>query len=592
MSTANHQPTNHPRATSNKLKLLPLAACCLLLSACQFNSQLPEQPTPEVTDDVTQAETASANFSQESLLSLLTAELAGQRNQPITAAENYSQQAASTQDPKVAERAYQIAEYIGIADKALDNALIWANSAPQEPAAQRAATLELLKAQKYNQAIEYLDQAIALDSESDNHFDFIVLAASHAELEAKQHLNSYFQRLLKDNPQQVSLLLSSAILLQQQEPEQALNQLQLISNKDVDSRVLLLKAQLLMQLERPEQSLKVTEQLLTREPYNTNIRVDYARQLIALNKLEQARSEFLTLHQQSPDEDDFRLALAYLNMDLEAWQEAMVYLHDLLARDSYIDIAYYNLGRCLEELGDTQDAIAAYSSVTARQQFLAAQQRILDILIKQDSLSQFEQQLQQIETDFPNLQLQAELMRAETLSRNHYYDLAWNGIQQALLNFPGEHRLLYTRAILAEKRGDLQQLEQDLRQIIHEDPQHAIALNALGYTLADRTSRYDEALLLIETSHQLNPDDPATLDSLGWIYYKLEQLEQALQYLEQAHAIYPDAEIAAHLGEVLWQQGKKRQARKVWQQAWQKEPNHPVLQETIERLDNRKGWLP
>ncbi|MBP8263374.1 MAG: tetratricopeptide repeat protein, partial [Pseudomonas sp.] len=111
-----------------------------------------------------------------------------------------------------------------------------------------------------------------------------------------------------------------------------------------------------------------------------------------------------------------------------------------------------------------------------------------------------------------------------------------------------------------------------------------MALNALGYTLADRTERYDEALQLIELAHQINPQDPAILDSLGWVHYRLGNLQQAEQYLRQAFAAFPDHEVAAHLGEVLWLRGKQREARQVWRQALDAQPDSTILRETLLRL--------
>ena len=106
----------------------------------------------------------------------------------------------------------------------------------------------------------------------------------------------------------------------------------------------------------------------------------------------------------------------------------------------------------------------------------------------------------------------------------------------------------------------------------------------LGYTLADRTTRYTEAKSLIERAHRLKPDDPAILDSLGWVYYRSGNLQQAEIYLRQALQAFPDAEIAAHLGEVLWMQGKHQEAREIWQQSLQRQPDSTILRSTMQRL--------
>ena len=161
-------------------------------------------------------------------------------------------------------------------------------------------------------------------------------------------------------------------------------------------------------------------------------------------------------------------------------------------------------------------------------------------------------------------------------------------INQALDDFTDDPSLLYTRAMIADKRNDLAQLEQDLRLIIQRNLKSAMALNALGYTLADRTDRLEEARQLIEQAHELEPSDAAITDSLGWVYYRLGDLVTAERLLREAFASFPDAEVAAHLGEVLWQQNKRTEARKIWNKAFKAQPNDTVLIETIQRLTDKE----
>jgi len=153
-----------------------------------------------------------------------------------------------------------------------------------------------------------------------------------------------------------------------------------------------------------------------------------------------------------------------------------------------------------------------------------------------------------------------------------------------LKQYPDDLNLLYTRAMQAEKRNDLAQMERDLRQIIKRDPDNAMALNALGYTLSDRTTRYAEAKTLIEQAHQLSPEDPAVLDSLGWVNFRLGNLDEAERYLRQALERFPDQEVAAHLGEVLWAKGKQREAKQIWAKFLKEQPDSPILRSTIKRL--------
>ena len=149
-------------------------------------------------------------------------------------------------------------------------------------------------------------------------------------------------------------------------------------------------------------------------------------------------------------------------------------------------------------------------------------------------------------------------------------------------NSPDNPDLLYDRALYAVELGRIDILEQDLSKVIQNDPNHADALNALGYTLADQTTRYGEALMYIERALALKPDSAAILDSMGWVQYRLGNNLEALRYLRRALELQPDAEIAAHLGEVLWVTGDREEARKVWQAALADNPDDELLQRLME----------
>jgi tetratricopeptide (TPR) repeat protein len=138
--------------------------------------------------------------------------------------------------------------------------------------------------------------------------------------------------------------------------------------------------------------------------------------------------------------------------------------------------------------------------------------------------------------------------------------------------------------MVAEQLGNIKQLEEDLGYIIERDPQTATALNALGYTLADKTKRLDEALELIQKARSIAPTDPAITDSLGWVYYKMGRTEESLKLLEEAYKTFPDPEVAAHLGEVLWQSGQFDKAREIWQEGLKKQPTSKIITNTLDRL--------
>ncbi|MGP9825134.1 tetratricopeptide repeat protein [Ectopseudomonas khazarica] len=565
---------------------LALVTAIALLSGCQTFAPSEPDGTPPVqeADQSTQLKPEEyGSFSQETLFALLTAELAGQRNRFDIALGNYVQQANATGDPAVAERAFRIAEYLGAEQAALDSALIWAQNAPQNIDAQRAAAVQLARAGRYDESMTYMEQV--LQRQGDTHFDFLALSAAETDPDTRAGLLQGFDRLLNKNPDNSQLLFGKAILLQQDgRAEEALELLEERPGSAKEVSPLLLRARLLQSLGRGEEALPLLQKGIRENPDDKRLRLTYARLLVEQDRLDDAKGEFSKLVQENPNDDDLRFSLALVCLEAEAWEEAIVYLEELVERRSHVDAAHYNLGRAYEELEDSDSALQEYGMVGPSNDYLPAQQRQAELLFNQQRNDDASRRLAEAREAQPDYAIQLYLIEAEGLSNHDQVDSAWQVINQGLEQFPDDLNLLYTRAMLAEKRDDLAQLEHDLRYILEREPDHAMALNALGYTLADRTTRYQEAHDLIEKAHQLNPDDPAILDSLGWVNYRLGNLEEAERFLRLALKKFPDHEVAAHLGEVLWAQGKQREARSVWREALAETPDSPILRDTLSRL--------
>ena len=567
-------------------RTLALLTASLLLAGCQSLATHPDGTPPvEDTDTGTPLEQPKqyASFSEETLYALLTAELAGQRDRFDIALGNYVQQANATQDPGVAERAFRIAEYLGAEQAALDSALIWSGSAPDNVDAQRAVAIQLARAGRYDESMAHMEKV--LQGQGDTHFDFLALSAAETDPDTRAGLLQSFDRLLQKYPENGQLLFGKALLLHQDgRAEEALALLEAHPASKEQVPPLLLRARLLQGLNRGDEALPLLENGIERFPGDKRLRLAYARQLVELQRLDDAKREFSGLLQQYPDDDDLRYSLALVCLESQAWDEAAVYLEELVARNAHVDAAHFNLGRLYEQREDGESALIEYALVGPGDDYLPAQVRQTEILFNGGRAAEASSRLARARDSQPDYAIQLYLIESEALANRQRLDEAWQVVDQALQQFPGDTNLLYTRAMLAEKRGDLSGLERDLRSIIRREPDNATALNALGYTLADRTTRYEEARALIEKAYQLNPNDPATLDSMGWVHYRLGNLEEAERYLRAALEQYPDHEVAAHLGEVLWSRGKQREARKVWAAALKDQPDSPILRATIQRL--------
>ncbi len=558
-----------------------------LLGGCQALTAPTTDGTPPIEEiDGAQATAEPqeyASFSQETLFALLTAELAGQRNRFDIALGNYVQQANATQDAGVAERGFRIAEYLGAEQAALDTALIWAKNAPDNLDAQRAAAVQLARAGRYDESMSYMESV--LQRQGDTHFDFLALSAAETDPDTRAGLLQSFERLLAKYPDNQQLLFGQAVLLQQDgRPQEALDLLEAQPGKLSSVAPLLLRARLLQSLERGDEALPLLRKAIDKHPDDKRLRLTYARLLVEQNRLDEAKGEFAALLQRYPTDDDLRLSLALVCLEGESWREGITYLEELIARDSHVDAAHFNLARAYEALNKPERALQAYAKVGPGNDYLPAQSRLANLLLDRGRSDEAAARLKKAREAQPDYAIQLYLIESEALAEHQQHERAWQLIQQALEQFPEDLNLLYTRAMLAEKRDDLGQLEADLRFILEREPDNAMALNALGYTLADRTTRYDEAKTLIEQAYQLDPNDPAILDSLGWVHYRLGNLDEAERLLRQALQRFPDHEVAAHLGEVLWARGKQREARKVWAGALKEQPDSSILRGTLLRL--------
>jgi tetratricopeptide (TPR) repeat protein len=251
----------------------------------------------------------------------------------------------------------------------------------------------------------------------------------------------------------------------------------------------------------------------------------------------------------------------------------------------YTNEARFYLGQIAETNNNFAAALNWYEGINnTDQNYFDARINMVRILSRQGKTDDARDQLHSITTDTPQQTIRLMRVEGEILTDEGHYQDAMNLYNKALNDDRYDAEVLYARAMLAEKMGRFEILEKDLRHILEHEPDNIQALNALGYSLADRTDRYHEALALIKRALELSPNDYYILDSMGWVLYRLGRLDEAAEHLQRARELRNDPEVAAHLGEVLWVMGDQAGARKIWGTALQAKPDDKNLLEVIKKF--------
>ena len=257
---------------------------------------------------------------------------------------------------------------------------------------------------------------------------------------------------------------------------------------------------------------------------------------------------------------------------------------DASAGDQSLTQAWLLLAQAAEQRGDFVTAEARLARIEDPQRALDVQTRRALLLARQGKVQEARALVRSApERDAADARAKV-LAETQVLREVKQWSEAYALLEAANQRFPNDTDLLYEQAMMAEKIAQLDAMETLLRRVIELKPDHAHAYNALGYSLADRNLRLTEAKSLIERALQLTPGDPFITDSLGWVEFRLGNREEALRLLRQAYQARPDAEIAAHLGEVLWASGQKDEARRIWAEAGSRDSGNDVLRETQQRL--------
>lgn len=571
-----------------------LLSLALVVSACSTvptqtgPATSPEIPAPQVSQDTyqpTPPKRPDLELTEDILFKLLVAEIAGQRGQLDVAVKNYLELARSTRDPEIASRATRIAVYARDDQSAFEAAKIWLELDPVNTDAHQVLAVMAVREGDIDTALAHFDHIL---KNSDALLDqkLWVIANLLGKEQDQAMAKEIMDRLMaghQDDPE--ALYAYAHVMARMDEVDRARELLEHVLELVPDNiNAAMSYVSILQKQGNTGSAIEWLEKSLNNKKDNFNLRMIYARLLTDEKRFGDARRQFEILATEAPNNTDVLFALGLLYLQDNRLDESETYFQRLSDLGERKEDANYYLGRIAEEKNDLEKAAVWYQSLQQGNNYFDAQVRFGMILAKQGKIEEARQHLQGIRvegTEQKNILIQAE---GELLSEEKRYDDALAIYNEALKdNYDAD--LLYSRAMLAEKMGRLDILEADLKVILERDPKNSQALNALGYTLADRTDRYEEAYEFIKQALEINPNDFYILDSMGWVLYRLGRLEESEDYLNKALAVRQDPEIAAHLGEVLWVKGDKAAAKEIWEAALQETPEDARLLDVIKRFN-------
>jgi tetratricopeptide (TPR) repeat protein len=537
-------------------------------------------PTPSL------APTTASSLDADTVYSLLTAELAGQNNQLDISFSNYLQQAKKTKDPVIAERATHIAQQMRDSARIMSAAQVWVELAPTNPEPRTILIQQLSKANRYNEIAPHIDAILKSNADAD--LQAIAMGAEELTPDNLHTLIKVLTTASEKYPQNISLHLTVArLLMVDKQWDAATKQLTNVLDKDSkQEQALLLQSEVLLAQRKSGDAVKLISGAIKRGADSKRMQVYYARLLLEDKQTAAAKKQFQYVTELYPDDSDVLFTLALLSLDSDLQDLSQNYFQKLIDIGAHESEAHYYLGQISENENHPDAALAHYSKIDpSTDVYLAGVANSALILLKQGKGNEAITRIEQSRNLNPDLGIDLYLIESDVLLKQNRAQDAVTLLTKALTQYKNQPDLLYARSLAAEKANNLALVEKDLRFLIKQDPNNVSALNALGYTLASRTNRLQEALQFITKALALRPNDPAIIDSMGWVQFRLGNYQQSLELLRRAYKSFPDEEVASHLIEVLWVMGQKDEATKIFADALKQNPNSALLNSTMNRLN-------
>lgn len=568
-----------------RLLVATLTLNLALVSCASLESKPGEDSDTALIQPQETAVAPTASLDEEDLYELLLADLSAQRGDYATAADTYLRLAKRTRDVALVESATRSALQANNSKQAIAALELWLDIDPQDERALALVTRIYVSEGRSDEAYRHLQQ-IRESRAKEEGKGFLYVARLLSRSREQEAATALMERLSEGYDNDADALFAQSFLaLQFGDYDRAAETIErVLALRGDNVQALLHKALILRRQNKAGEAADILAQVVEQQPENNDLRSSYARMLVEAGRYQEAREQYQLLIQQAPDNEDILFALGLLSLQLEQVDEAEAHFMELQRRGSdNPDVPYY-LARIAESREDLNQALFWYSQVTDGSNYPDAQLRIAVLMALQGDLAAARSQLGVIRTNIPAMALEVTLTEGSLLQEAERHDEAIALYTEALQALTGNTRLLYARGLAYAETERFNLFEEDMRDILQSEPDNADALNALGYYLADSTTRYEEALGYIERALAQRPDSHFVIDSYGWVQYRLGNHAEALKYLRKAFAIEADPEVAAHLGEVLWMTGERDEARRIWNEALERDPENKALRKVVDRF--------
>jgi tetratricopeptide (TPR) repeat protein len=555
-------------------------AMLLCLAGCAVTPE----PAPEAENDLVQQEMLAVDgnhnavIDEEVLYLLMAAELAGQRNQYYLAMDAYLQAAKRVDDPRIAERAVKIGLYLKDDKRTKEALQVWLSKDPKNLGARKFAVLLAVKDNDHQTAVDNLSDMLIEDPAGFEGSMLEMLKLFEKEGRV-QFVYDVLEDVGKRQPAQPKVYFLQA-LLAAMIPNNALAQEKIDRTLQLQpdwNKALIFQAQLAGRSGDLPRARRYLEKAVKQAPEDIQLRKLLLEVLVNVRAYDEALRLCQITLDEKPDDGESLLAMALIHIQQNQLDKAENNLEKLVKNPDWEGQAAFYLGKLEVEKRHVDKALSWFEKVGDGKYAFDADLSAVSLLMSQKRLDEAGVKISRMESKYPEQKTRLLMIKAEYLNQQGHYQQALDALTVALKEVPDNRDVLYAQALVAERIGRLEIMEVDLQKILEKNPDDVGALNAMGYSLANKTTRYDEAEKYLDRALKLQPDEAVVVDSYGWLQYKKGKPELALEYLRKAYAKLPENEIVAHIAEVLWVLGNEKAAKELFDAALKKSPDDEYL---------------